>query len=129
MTLGERLKSLREEQNISREDLAQKLGISYWALSKYENDEREPDYSTLLRLADFFSVSVDYLLCRTNVRKQPTIQAAHRSDGYDEPLPQEALDELERFKDYIRHKYRHWKPGMTQSEYLKKYGGDGEGGD
>lgn len=126
MTLGKRLKKLRNELGLEREELAEKLGLTYWALSKYENDDREPDHKTLKLFADFFNVSSDYLLGRTNVRQQPEILAAHRTDNYDGPLPQEALEELERFKAYIRHKYRHWKPGMTQSEYLKKYGGDGK---
>lgn len=64
MSLGERIKALREEQKINREKLAEKLDISYWALSKYETDERQPDYKTLILIANFFKVSIDYLLGR-----------------------------------------------------------------
>lgn len=65
MSLGQRLKEIRKKQNLSREHLASLLGLSYWALAKYENDEREPDYQTLIRLADYFQVTIDYLFGRT----------------------------------------------------------------
>ena len=129
LTFGARLKQLRLESNLTQAELADKLSLGESTISFYESSKREPDYETLQRFADFFLVSVDYILGRTNVRKQPEILAAHRSDGYDTPLPQEAIDEVERFKEFMRHKYRHWKPGMTQGEYLKKYGHDGEGGE
>lgn len=127
--LSKRLKKLREEKGLLQKDVASAIGVTTSAYGFYEQGKREPDYDTLQRLADFFSVSIDFLLCRTNVRQQPEILAAHRSDGYDTPLPQEALDEIERFKEFVRHKYRHWKPGMTQGEYLKRYGPNGEGGE
>ncbi len=131
--LGQRLKELREKANMTQNDLAKKVNLSQQTIGHYEVGRAKPDIETLDKLAAIFDVSVDYLLGRTDVRQQPKegpeVLAAHRTDGYGDPLPQEALEELERFKAYIRHKYRHWKPGMTQSEYLKKYGGDGEGGD
>jgi transcriptional regulator with XRE-family HTH domain len=64
MSLGQIIKELRKTQNLSRVRLAGILGLSYWALSKYENDEREPDYQTLIRLADHFGVSMDFLFER-----------------------------------------------------------------
>jgi len=74
MLFGERLKKLRMEANLSRQALAKKLNLSYWALAKYETEEREPDYETLHRLANFFSVSVDYLLGRSAMRNPSAIQ-------------------------------------------------------
>lgn len=56
------LKKLRERANFSREHLAKSLDISYSALSKYETGVRQPDFDTLLKFADFFGVSTDYLL-------------------------------------------------------------------
>ena len=69
MDFGNRLIELREELGLSREELANKLNITYSALSKYETNKRFPDKETLGKLADFFDVSVDFLLCRTNIRK------------------------------------------------------------
>lgn len=64
MSLGQMIKKLRKNQNLSRGRLAELLGLSYWALSKYENDEREPDYQTLINLADYFGVPIDFLFER-----------------------------------------------------------------
>lgn len=66
MTFGQRIRKLREENDLSREQLAKSLNLSYWAIAKYEAGERTPDSKTLQCLADFFQVSVDYLLGRTD---------------------------------------------------------------
>lgn len=58
----ERLKSLRKEKDLTLEELAQKLGVTKQVLSRYERGERQADYGTLVKIADFFEVSVDYLL-------------------------------------------------------------------
>ena len=63
-----KLKELRKSQNLTLKELALRLEISYQALSNYENSNRQPDYETLIRFADFFNVSVDYLLGHTDKR-------------------------------------------------------------
>ena len=68
MDFGSRLKALREEMELSREELAYKLGTSYHSIAKYETNTRFPDRENLKKLADFFNVSADYLLCRTDVK-------------------------------------------------------------
>ncbi len=64
LSFGEQLNALRKEKGLTREALAKGLGISYWRLGKYETGERKPDYKTLMTIADYFEVSVDYLLGR-----------------------------------------------------------------
>ena len=59
---GERLKKLRHDNRITQEVLAEYLGISYQAVSKWENNAGFPDISLLPAIARFFSVSTDYLL-------------------------------------------------------------------
>ena len=59
-----RLKKLRKERNISQLKLAMDLNMNQNSISRYENLEREADYETLIRFADYFSVSLDYLLGR-----------------------------------------------------------------
>ncbi len=61
-----RLKALRKERGISQLKLAMDLNMNQNSISRYENGEREADYATLIRLADYFHVSVDYLLERTD---------------------------------------------------------------
>lgn len=61
-----RLKELREKHNVSQVKLAMELHLNQNSISRYENGEREADYNTLIAFADYFNVSVDYLLGRTD---------------------------------------------------------------
>ena len=61
-----RLKQLRKQRKISQLKLAMDLGMNQNSIGRYETGEREADYATLIRLADYFNVSIDYLLERTN---------------------------------------------------------------
>ena len=61
-----RLKELRKSRHISQLKLAMDLGTSQNTVSRYETGEREADYKMLIALADYFNVSVDYLLERTD---------------------------------------------------------------
>lgn len=61
-----RLKELRISKGISQLKLALDLGMNQNSISRYENHEREADYATLIKLADYFNVSLDYLLERSD---------------------------------------------------------------
>ena len=61
-----RLKKLRKMRKISQLKLALDLNMNQNSISRYENCEREADYETLIKFADYFDVSLDYLLGRTN---------------------------------------------------------------
>jgi transcriptional regulator with XRE-family HTH domain len=69
MFFYERLKGLREDKDLHQEDLAKILNISRTALSNYETGYREPSLATLVKIADYFNISLDYLLCRTDEYK------------------------------------------------------------
>ena len=58
------LKALRKEKNISQQQLANILEISQQAINKYENHKVEPDINTLIAMADYFGVTLDYLVGR-----------------------------------------------------------------
>ena len=58
-----RLKELREERGYSTRGIETKLDISYAVINYYENEKRDPSTASLKKLADFFEVSIDYLLC------------------------------------------------------------------
>lgn len=72
-SLGNRIKCLREKNSISQKEFAQKIGISNAVLSRYESDNRKPDYDTLQLIADSLDVSTDYLLGRTDLLEPLTI--------------------------------------------------------
>ena len=61
-----RLKELRKSRGISQLKLAIDLNMNQNSISRYETGEREADYATLVKFADYFDVSVDYLLGRTD---------------------------------------------------------------
>ncbi len=61
-----RLRELRKKRKIPQIKLALDLNISQNTISRYENELREADYQTLILFADYFNVSVDYLLGRTD---------------------------------------------------------------
>lgn len=61
-----RLKELRKKRKISQLKLALDLNMNQNSISRYENMERQADYKTLIMFADYFNVSLDYLLGRTD---------------------------------------------------------------
>ena len=66
--LSERMRSLRKEKNLKQEELTELIGIPIRTYRRYEIGEREPTVSTLWKIADFYNVSVDYLIGRTDSR-------------------------------------------------------------
>lgn len=64
--LNTNLKKLRKEHNLTQIALQMETGIEQALLSKYENGLRIPPTDTLLILADYYKVSIDYILCRTD---------------------------------------------------------------
>lgn len=70
--LAERLRELRVAAGLSQEQLAGVLLLHKSTISLYENGRREPDAETMQRIAQYFHVSVDYLLGRTNAQGLPS---------------------------------------------------------
>jgi len=66
----ENLKSLREAAAVSQKQLAEAIGVSQQSINKYENHNIEPDIGTLIRIADYFDTSVDYLIGHTTIRRK-----------------------------------------------------------
>ncbi|AQS55266.1 helix-turn-helix domain-containing protein [Novibacillus thermophilus] len=63
---GKRLSELRKKRGLSQYELADRLGFSRGQIANYEQGQREPDYNTLQKFADFFDTTTDYLLGRTD---------------------------------------------------------------
>ena len=66
---GEHLKTLRKSHNITQKQLAHAINASERGVQQYELGERKPSYDSLIALADYFDVSIDYLVGRTDVRQ------------------------------------------------------------
>ena len=61
MTIGNNIKQLRVQKNLTQDQVAEKLGVSYQAVSKWENNANTPDIALLPRIADLFGVTIDAL--------------------------------------------------------------------
>lgn len=72
---GERLKELREEKGMTQEDLGNMLNVTKQAVHAYENGTNQPSMESLVKIADFFLVSLDYLFCRTKVKTNISIRS------------------------------------------------------
>ena len=71
-----RIKELREQKGILQKSMADDLNIGRTTLCQYENGKRQPDFDTLQRIADYFDVTIDYLLNRSNKKRSPLIQTS-----------------------------------------------------
>lgn len=101
---GERLKYLREKNKMYQSELAEKLNLAPSTISMYERGDRDPDTSTLSKIAEIFNVTTDYLLGRTDKLKDKDIEdekliIAARSDV---DLSELTEDEQKYILDFIK---------------------------
>ena len=76
---GIRIKDLRKERNITQSDLAKILNVTQDSISLWEKNKRVPDTQYIIQLADYFEVSVDYLLGRSDDFGNVTVTTASSS--------------------------------------------------
>lgn len=72
--LGNRIKALREELGLKQEELANKMSVSPSSIGMYETNKREPNNELILKLAQFFNVSTDYLLGKIDTRNNNIVK-------------------------------------------------------
>lgn len=95
LQLGEKIRSLRKAKNISQEVLAQYLGVSFQAVSKWENGDTMPDVMLIPAIASFFEVSTDELFNFDRLKiEQKVQQACWDIAEYRYTAPQQAEDDL-----------------------------------
>ncbi len=88
LSFAKRLILLRKELNLTQAGLAKKLNSTRSTISGYETEGKQPDYNTLRFIANFFNVSIDYLLGETDIR-QPVREIVEEQEKTDS-----ALDEI-----------------------------------
>lgn len=111
---GSRIKKLREEKQMKQEELAKILSISPSAIGMYERDAREPNDELTLKLAEYFKVSTDYLLGKSDIRNpeieidKDKINIGLSKKDYNPPTKeqQEKIEEFAKFvlKDNLKKK-------------------------
>lgn len=94
LTVKNRIAELRQSRHYTQDEMAAMLGISRAALSHYEKGRREPDYATLIKIADLFQVSLDYIMCRTD---DPRMHLSDEVRAFADGLELSDEEILERF--------------------------------
>ncbi|MFP4041880.1 MAG: helix-turn-helix domain-containing protein [Bacteroidales bacterium] len=101
MKFGKRLRKLRNEAELTQEELAKKIGVSRATVAGYETKGKEPPYSTLQKLSDVLGCSTDYLLGRTNERKSPERVKEEYENKYKIDNPKEIKELLEEYNVHL----------------------------
>jgi transcriptional regulator with XRE-family HTH domain len=106
--LGIRIKNLRESKDLTQIKLSKILNISNSTLSQYEAGNRTPSDDIKRMIADYFDVSVDYLLGRTDIIKSgdKNIETKAFHNLGLENLPEDAIRKVEEFIEFIKQKYK-----------------------
>ena len=81
MNIGQKIKELRQENNLTQEDLAEQLGVSFQAVSRWENSTTYPDITLLPIIANMFDVTIDYLLDMESYKKDEELKEIFEQDG------------------------------------------------
>lgn len=107
---GDRLKELRKEKELSQGELAKKFNTGKASICNYEKNIRLPDANTITRYAQFFEVSVDYMLGITNNRNENLNPA----DGYIKIIEKAkekniSPERLNQILDFLLQQNRDWK--------------------
>lgn len=98
-----RIRELRKAKKVTMKELGNIIGVAESTMSLYETGKRKPDPETLSRLADYFNVSVDYLLGRDGDQPNPTPSPADRQRrDVEEMLRSMSETDLEKVYDYAR---------------------------
>lgn len=101
--IGKKIKELREIKQITQEELAKYLGVAPQTVYKYEKEINEPDLKTTSKIAEYFNVTTDYLLGRTDnpdMLNEPIQIAASMKDGLD--ISDMDDDEKKFINDFIK---------------------------
>ncbi len=123
MEFKERLKALRKDRGDTQETVGKQLNYGYTAISNYESGRNEPSITDIKKIASYFNVSVDYLLCVNDVRNPYLTDDL--SKDFEEfrhlytMLNDETRAELKNYLSYLASKSNIGKSKKRNSSYLK----------
>ncbi|GLY12678.1 helix-turn-helix domain-containing protein [Pseudobacillus badius] len=113
MEYGERLKKLRNEKGISQQEFADRLKINRSTYARYELGKTQPDFETLQKIADYYSVTIDFILGRSDNTNTQTNDEKEMKEFFSNPelnlffkemkeSPEEQLEELREIWEVIK---------------------------
>ena len=100
-TFGERLKSLRTSKKLTQRNLAEVLGITDRTYQYYEVDRTNPPFPTLIAIANYFQVSLDYLAGRSDVAEMNPASCIRLDAGLKKELEELAKDEMRTLENQV----------------------------
>jgi len=92
--IGERLNMLRTENNLTMKEMGSILGVTDGAINKYEKNKAHPSYEVIIRTADHFKISLDFLFGRTNIRNEKIIQEANIQSDFLKTFEQSNIGDI-----------------------------------
>ena len=105
-----RIRELRKKCGITMKELGEKIGVAESTVSQYETGKRQPDYETLLKLGEYFGVTVDFIL---GAEKAPTAEGERNvSDddikfalfGGEGEITDAMFDEVRQFAEFVKNR-------------------------
>jgi len=100
-----RIRDLRLKAGITQKELGKKLELAESTISLYESEKREPDIATLLKIANFFDVTLDFLLCQTNddtsLSQERSAAQIHDGGRYSDLTP-EQIEKIKSYEAFLR---------------------------
>lgn len=106
---GKRLKKLREEKELTQNQLGKLVNLSQQTIGHYEVGRAKPDLETLKMFSEIFNVTIDYLLCRTNNRSEPSGIVTGTGDGsftFDKDIPENVRKQIIDYAEYLIRKHK-----------------------
>ena len=109
-TYGSRLRALRNTSGLSQTAIAEIVGVTQSAINRYENNQSEPVYRILTWYSDYFDVSLDYILCRTD-------KPQGRNYDYE---PNSIKEKMKNRQEWARFIEACFEPNSPMNEKLKQ---------
>lgn len=104
MSFGERLKMLRQEKEVTQAEIGELLGVSPRMVSFYEDNTHIPrDAESLVKLAKYFDVSLDYLLDASNIKDYNNLLKSYKNYT---SLPEKGKQEADEYVRFLKQKYK-----------------------
>ena len=101
--IGERLAELRKDRGLSQQEFAEIFGLSTSTISSYEREVNEPDDSTKVKIAQYFNISLDYLLGATN---QEIVLDRSNVLILQKDFPGSEMKTLQKFVEFIIYQHK-----------------------
>ena len=122
-SFGKRLKQLRISKDMTQDQLGKIFNVTNVGVAKWESDDRFPDKNTLVKIADYFEVTLDYLLCRTDLKDYVVCETSKDYNCYEFEIDNDLFhDDItkEKMMEYIRELELRNKELEKEAELSKK---------